>query len=283
MTDRLDYLQMAKDLTGSSDIHVLIQAARELENFNAETPKDKPTGVPCLFFEFCAYVKTQHPVSGMVPWPLLYDFQRDFANTLCWRARHPETTPLIHLTSRQMGATTMLSAFALWFGLTARRQKIAMLFPKMAQAQESRDRIHLMQTHLPNQFAPGGSEESRLYTGSGSEITFGSFGHEASQKMARESDLLILCDLAFLSYSQDDTYADIINSVSERNGMVVASSCANQPAGLFYKLFSQSENRDKVVHRWDAHPNRNASWEAHFKKSLGGDNFAREMGCEFRA
>ena len=276
--NRLDYIQQAKELTGSNDITVILDAAKQLEAY-LNKPQS-PLWVPSNPADFLAYVKIIHPLRGVIPMDA-HSFQRD----LCWKifsyihGRAP--APFIHVASRQMGMSTILAAIAVWFAQSSRHQKVVFLSNRMAECFDIGDRMKTMLDALPYTFGAAQSTKQGVKFVNGSEIIFGAAGSEKSLEAMEGAHLVIIDNAAWIPYRFDKEYEAKIDEVVKAGTRVIVNSCANVPKGIFYELWTKADPAFKASTRWDDNKLRDREWGECYKQQLGQEAFDREFNCQF--
>lgn len=281
--DRMDFIQQAKELTGSNDIEVILDAARRIEGY-LTTDNTEPKWLPHNPADFLSYTKIIHPIRGIVSFQP-YEFQRDIARRLFHYFLTPTTDPyaFLHVCARQMGNSTLMAAVALWFAMSSRKQKVLFLCPRMADCYDNRSRMHTMLDSLPFTFGTMGVKVQRdtIEFYNGSEISFGSLSSPRSLESFEEADLIILLDVGWLSYSHDSTYEAAIKTALEAGTKIVLSSCSNTDKGLFFDMVKAAPDHRKLITKWNAHPDRDDEWAKPYRMQLGPRRFLQEFECEF--
>lgn len=274
---RLDYIQMAKDLTGSNDIKVIIAAAKEIERY--AQVQENPKGLPSDLSSFYPYCKIQHPLHGPIPFEP-FDFHNDWGWSLTKYVNEDPKSPLLFCVARQMGLLTVMSAFALWYALSSRRQRVLILGERMSSAHEIKDRLHIMSLSLPNTF--GGVRVERNYVScwNGSKIEFGTPNNAGVAQM-EDADLIVIVNAAYISYSRDAAVKAGIDAAMEAKTPVVLASCPMYQQGLFWDYWKRAPERNKVLTKWSQQPHRDEEWANAFRIHLGVDTFRREFECQF--
>lgn len=274
---RLDYIQQAKALTGSNDIAVIIDAAKQLENY---ITNPKLEWLPSNPVDFLSYVKIIHPLRG----PILLD-AHDFQKNLIWKMYRylvqREPSPFIHVASRQIGISTLLSALVLWFAQSSRHQKIVFLSNRMAECFDIGDRMRTMLDALPHTFGSAQSTRQGVKFNNGSEIVFGAANSLKSIAAMEGANLVIIDNAAWISYHNDASYEKAIDEAVKTGTRVIVNSCANVPKGIFYELWKKTDPAFKTSTRWDENKLRDREWGEHYKQQLGQEAFDREFNCLF--
>ncbi len=277
----LDYVEMAKTLTESKDIDVILDTARKLASYASEfTTPSGVEWVPPTFGDFIKYVSTSHPIRGVVQYTP-YPFQRDFAVDLHWKDY------IVHCCSRMIGTTLTLSAFALWFALSSRKQNVIFVNARQASGFEVFDRMKIIADHLPFTFCAGSAKRTayEMVFTNGSKISFKTYSN-LTPEHTDSADLLILNDAALCSHSFSARIKECIKTSRENGCKVIVSSTPsqpnnNRPEGLFWDLWNAATPNERVHHPWHVIADRSAEWASHYKKAIGKDAFEAEYEAKF--
>lgn len=231
---------------------------------------------PIYFIEH--YVKVQHPTQGTVPM-ILYDYQKRMIDSI-----HNNKDTIV-LAARQLGKTTVVAAYILWF-TCFRPDKLCVIASKaMNHAVEIMSRIKFAYEELPLWVKPGCKYYSRtsIEFDNGSKIK----SEATSEKTGRggSPSLLFIDEIAFLNRRiQEEMWASIAPSLST-GGKFILTSTPNGDSDLYATLWrganSGTNNFNPVQAHWYEHPDRG---EAYYKEMLGklGDLKTRqEILCEF--
>jgi hypothetical protein len=101
------------------------------------------------------YIKIQHQTRGIIPFEL-YPFQEETLQAFINNDRN------IVLKSRQMGISTLVSAYALWVMIFNPGKNILVLSITQASAKEIVSKIRLANSHLPAWLKSPPVEDNRL-------------------------------------------------------------------------------------------------------------------------
>lgn len=215
---------------------------------------------------------------GLIPFRL-FEFQKDMIK------QYHENRFSITVTARQMGKTTTVAAFILWYAIFHPMKECAILANKGAQAQEVMTRIRMMIEYLPFYMQPGvetynktkvifdnGSTMFSAATGSGSIR-----GHSVA--------LLYIDEAAFIQRDMEfyeSTYPVISSGETSR---VIMTSTPKGKRGMFYKLYQESKDGlnsySNLTVIWSHHPKRNQEWKDKTIRDSSPAQFAQEFACAF--
>ncbi len=226
-------------------------------NFEAEFAKIK--GNPTYFIE--QYCVIRHPSHGVVPF-LLWDWQRDVLGVFQREKR------VIILKSRQLGASELAAAYALWMARFTPAAQIALLSRNQRDANDLLERIYFTHEHLPNwlraalakQEESGAADGVTLLRHSGRILEFGhtviangaslgkrkrvvssrieSFPAARGAVRSRAVSLIVLDEWAHQPW-QEEIWTAIEPAVSA-GGQIIGISTAHGVGNVFYRIWQKS-------------------------------------------
>jgi len=194
----------------------------------------------------------------------------------------------ILLASRQIGKTTLMTIYALWYVCFNEDQKVLIVANKEGTAKEIFGRIRLAYEELPNWLKPGVKEygkESMVLT-NGSSIGISTTTGTAARGMS--VSLLILDELAFIEHHIVHEFWKSVFPIvsSSKKSKIFIASTANGTDNLFYDIYSKAEAKlnnweyDKVL--WSEIPGRDLLWKREMVLGVGSEEaFDQEFGCKF--
>lgn len=231
---------------------------------------------PIYFIE--NYVRILSLNEGIIPF-ILYPFQKDIIKLI------QENRFVLSNLARQMGKTTVIAAFILWFALFNKHKQIAVLANKGAQAQEIMDRIRMMFEFLPFFLQSGVIEYNKqtLRFKNGSKIF--SAATSSSSIRGKSSDFLFIDEAAHIERDMDfyeSTYPVIS---SGKKSKVVMATTPKGTRGMFYDLWCKSERGENHYKHykadWSKHPDRDEKWKDETLRNIGPSRFRQEFEVEF--
>ena len=243
---------------------------------------------PIYFIRNYVYINTKD--NGMQLFDL-YDFQEAaIKRFLKYRFN-------INKWSRQVGKSTIVRGFILWWGIFHKDQLIAMIGNKLSLAKEQMQQLRDSYSRLPTWLQPGVklwnktsiqfSNNSRIIVSSSSPDNIRGFS----------INLLYLDEFAFLRPNLATEFiASVMPSIS--SGKTTRCIITSTPNGMnhFYDMWqtslelNQAEaefekgNNDLYVRSvvtWDKVPGRTEAWANAEKVKIGDQRFRREYECEF--
>ena len=222
------------------------------------------------------YVKIQHPLRGTIPFDL-YEFQEKSLKDLI------EYDYNIILKSRQMGITTLTSAYALWLMVFHKDKNILCISIKQETAKEIVTRVRFANNNLPSWLKVKCTEDNRLSLRleNGSQIKAVSSSGDAGRSSALS--LLIIDEAAFID-SIEEIWLSAQQTLST-GGKAIILSTPNGVGNFFHKTWVASEENQNKFNTinlpWHLHPERNQEWRDEQTKLLGVRGAAQECDCDF--
>lgn len=232
---------------------------------------------PIYFME--NYLKVQHPTKGAVPFKL-YPYQHDMVDAI-----HNNRKAII-LASRQLGKTTVVAMYILWFAMFQQEPKVCIIASKkMSHATEIMSRIKYSYEELPAWIKAG----CKFYNRTSIEFDNGSKikceATSANTGRGESPSILMVDEIAFIPKRiQDEMWGSLAPALST-GGKFVLTSTPNGDSDLFSSLWRGAMSGTNDFHplqvMWYQHPDRG---EAYYKEMLGqlGEVRTRvELDCEF--
>jgi hypothetical protein len=226
------------------------------------------------------FVKVQHPTKGLLPFEL-YDYQVDMV-----RAVH-EHKDVVILASRQLGKTTVVAMYMLWFSMF-QEDKICVIASKnLKHSVMIMSRIKQAYESLPDWLKAGCKFFNRtmIEFDNRSKIVC-----EATTENTGRGDspsILMIDEIAFLKKRiQDDMWASIAPSLST-GGKFILTSTPNGDADLFATVWrgalSGTNSFYPVQVLWHQHPDRKpeSGYYEEMVGKLGPVKAKQELDCEF--
>lgn len=243
---------------------------------------------PIYFIRNYVYINTKD--NGMQLFDL-YDFQEAaIQRFLKYRFN-------INKWSRQVGKSTIVRGFILWWGIFHKDQLIAMIGNKLSLAKEQMQQLRDSYSRLPVWLQPGVklwnktsiqfSNNSRIIVSSSSPDNIRGFS----------INLLYLDEFAFLRPNLATEFiASVMPSIS--SGKTTRCIITSTPNGMnhFYDMWQTSLELEQAeaefdkghndlyvrsVVTWDQVPGRTEAWANAEKLKIGDQRFRQEYECEF--
>lgn len=222
------------------------------------------------------YVKIQHPTKGCVPFEL-YDYQLKMVDAV-----HNNKDTIL-LCSRQLGKTTVVSMYILWWTTFHEDIKAVIASKAMNHATEIMSRIKYAYEELPDWIKAG----CKFYNRTSIEFDNGSkIKCEATSDKTGRGDsptIIFLDEIAFISKRiQDELWASLAPALST-GGKFVLTSTPNGDDELYASLWRGAMSGQnsffplKVL--WHQHPDRGPEYYEEMKGKLGPVKTRQELDC----
>lgn len=223
------------------------------------------------FREFFNYVRVRNIELG-TPFIRLFPFQADLLTHVV-KNKHS-----IIRSARQMGLSTILSAFAVWKALS-QNETVLVVTPK--RPREMMERIVQVLDELPPDLCPKFTSvdptQIRLSNGSSIRVI-----ESCAELVGLMPTVLVLLDAAYFPHRCGrDLWVSLAPGMA--NAHVVMASTPNDTDGIFYHTWQNtSENGFAPLDLpWHLYPGRDESWKTQTQKVIGAENFSREYDCQF--
>jgi hypothetical protein len=224
------------------------------------------------------YVKVAHPTKGSVPFAL-FDYQIDMVKSI------HENKDVVILASRQLGKTTVVAMYILWFSLFQTDKNCVIASKAMNHATEIMSRIKFAYEELPDWLKAG----CKFYNRTSIEFDNGSkIKCEAtSEKTGRggSPSILFIDEIAFISRRvQEEMWASITPSLST-GGKFILTSTPNGDTDLFASIWTGANAGTNsfvpIQVMWHQHPERGPEYYEEMLGKLGPVKTRQELDCEF--
>jgi len=222
------------------------------------------------------YYWIQHPQRGRIQFNL-YQFQEKVAYLF------QKDEYLIINKSRQLGISTLVSAYSLWLMLFNQDKNILVIATKQETAKNMVTKIRFAYDQLPGWLKVKAIEDNRLSLrlANGSQVKAVAASADAGRSEA--VSLLILDEAAFIDN------IDVIFTAAQQTlatgGQCFAVSTPNGASNWFHKTYVKAQlNENKFIPLslpWTVHPERSQAWRDEQDKTLGVREAAQECDCNF--
>lgn len=243
---------------------------------------------PIYFIE--TYVKIVELDKGLVPF-ILRDYQREMILSAVYNRY------TILATARQVGKSTTMVAFLLWYVLFSADKTVALLANKGETAREILGRVHTSYQNLPKWLQQGvfGWNKGSIHLENGSRIIAAATSSSAIRGYA--INVLMLDEAAFIE-GWDDFESSVMPTISSSKESKVIM--VSTPNGLnhFYSYWVKANKIyatdpiekakwngfNPIMVNWDQVPGRDEEWRRQTLASMGGsqEKFNTEYGVEFQ-
>lgn len=185
--------------------------------------------------------------------------------------------------SRQLGISTLVSAYSLWMMLFKKDKNILVIATTQATAKNMVTKVRFAYQNLPAWLKIGHTEDNRLSLRlvNGSQIKAVSAAGDASRSEA--VSLLVIDEAAFI-----DRIEEIFTAAQQTlatGGGCIALSTPNGMGNWFHKTYTAAQKKENsflpISLPWTVHPERDQAWREQQTKDLGVRNAAQECDCDF--
>jgi hypothetical protein len=222
------------------------------------------------------YYTIQHPTKGRQLFDL-YPFQEKVLKLF-----HANPYCVVNK-SRQLGISTLSSAYALWLMLFNKDKNILVIATTQNTAKNMVTKVRFAYQNLPTWLKVGHSEDNRLSLRlvNGSQIKAVSAAGDASR--SESVSLLVIDEAAFI-----DRIEEIFTAAQQTlatGGRCLAISTPNGMGNWFHKTYTKAQKKENsflpLSLPWTVHPDRTQEWRDQQDKDLGIRNAAQECDCDF--
>lgn len=222
------------------------------------------------------YYWIQHPQRGRIQFHL-YPFQEKVLLQL----QKNEYT--IINKSRQLGISTLASAYALWLMLFQKDKNILCVATKQETAKNMVTKVRFAYDALPKWMQIKTSEHNKLSLrlANGSQIK--AVGATSDAGRSESVTLLIIDEAAFIE-GIDEIFASAQQTLAT-GGQCLALSTPYGTGNWFHKSYTKAQARENkfvpISLPWTVHPERDQTWRDAQDEILGPRHAAQECDCDF--
>ena len=231
---------------------------------------------PSYFMKKYCYI--QHPTRGRILFNL-YPFQSKVLHLF------RDEQYIITLKSRQLGISTLASAYSLWLMLFHKDKNVLALATTQATARNLVTKTMFMYDQLPKWLRLPALEKNKLSLRlkNGSKITAKSSNADAARSEA--VSLLLIDEAAFID-NIEETFTAAQQTLAT-GGQCMALSTPNGIGNWFHLTWEKAESGENsflpIKLPWTVHPERNQEWRDQQDSDLGPRMAGQECDCDFLA
>ena len=231
---------------------------------------------PAYFMKKYCYI--QHPTRGRILFNL-YPFQDKVLHLF------RDNQYVITLKSRQLGISTLASAYALWLMIFHKDKNVLALATTQATARNLVSKTIFMYDQLPKWLRLPHVEKNKLSLRlkNGSKIQAKSSNTDAARSEA--VSLLLIDEAAFID-NIDETFTAAQQTLAT-GGQCMALSTPNGIGNWFHQTWEKAESGENsflpIRLPWTVHPERNQAWREKQDADLGPRMAGQECDCDFLA
>lgn len=222
------------------------------------------------------YYWIQHPQRGRIQFHL-YPFQEKVLLQL------QKNEYIIINKSRQLGISTLASAYALWLMLFQKDKNILCVATKQETAKNMVTKVRFAYDALPKWMQIKTSEHNKLSLrlANGSQIK--AVGATSDAGRSESVTLLIIDEAAFIE-GIDEIFASAQQTLAT-GGQCLALSTPYGTGNWFHKSYTKAQARENkfvpISLPWTVHPERDQTWRDAQDEILGPRHAAQECDCDF--
>ncbi len=231
---------------------------------------------PAYFMRKYCYI--QHPTRGRILFNL-YPFQDKVLHLF------RDNQYVITLKSRQLGISTLASAYSLWLMIFHKDKNVLALATTQATARNLVSKTIFMYEQLPKWLRLTHVEKNKLSLRlkNGSKIQAKSSNTDAARSEA--VSLLLIDEAAFID-NIDETFTAAQQTLAT-GGQCMALSTPNGIGNWFHQTWEKAESGENsflpIRLPWTVHPERNQAWREKQDADLGPRMAGQECDCDFLA
>ena len=231
---------------------------------------------PAYFMRKYCYI--QHPTRGRILFAL-YPFQEKVLHLF------RDNQYLITLKSRQLGISTLASAYSLWLMLFHKDKNVLALATTQATARNLVTKVTFMYDQLPKWLRLPAVEKNKLSLRlkNGSKVQAKSSSPDAARSEA--VSLLLMDEAAFID-NIDETFTAAQQTLAT-GGQCMALSTPNGIGNWFHQTWAKAESGENsflpIRLPWTVHPERDQKWRDQQDADLGPRMAGQECDCDFLA
>jgi hypothetical protein len=222
------------------------------------------------------YYMIQHPKRGRIQFNL-YPFQEKVL-----RLFQKNNYNIVNK-SRQLGISTLCSAYALWLMLFHKDKNVLCIATKQETAKNMVTKVRFAYNNLPAWLRVKADEDNKLSLrlSNGSQIK--AVGATADAGRSEAVSLLLLDEAAFIE-GIDEIFASAQQTLAT-GGQCIAISTPYGTGNWFHRSFIGAEQGSNgftaIKLPWTVHPERDQKWRDEQDDILGLRNAAQECDCDF--
>lgn len=196
---------------------------------------------------------------------------------------------VVLLASRQIGKSTIITIFALWYTCFQKDKSVLIVANKEKTAIEILGRVRTAYEYLPNWLKPGVKDyaKTNMVFSNDSRIFVSTTASSAGRGSA--INVLLIDEAAHVEgHMAEQFFTSVLPVISSSmNSKVIMISTANGTGNFFYKAYSGSERNENEWHhekiKWDEFPGRDAAFKKQALSDLNGDlqKWDQEYDCKF--
>ena len=201
----------------------------------------------------------------------LYKAQKRILKSLAKNKR------VVLLASRQVGKTTLITIFALWFTIFQDDKTILIVANREKTAIEILGRVRTAYEYLPNWLKPGVKDYAKTNIQFSNDSRIFVSTTAASAGRSTSINCLLIDEAAHIEkHKEEEFFTSVLPVISSsKESKIFMISTANGTGNFFYNVYSGAERKENewVAEKikWDEFPGRDDNFKKQALSDLGGD------------
>ena len=223
------------------------------------------------------YCRISHPMKGLIPFKT-YPYQDDML------INFNDHRFNVILKARQLGLSTIVSAYVVWMMLFHRDKNVLVMATKFSTATNVVKKVKNIMKSLPDWIRISDikiDNRASFELGNGSQIKATSTSGDAGRSEALS--LLVIDEAAHVE-GLEDLWTGLYPTLST-GGRCIALSTPNGVGNWFHKTYVDSEQSLNdffpSLLPWDVHPERDQAWFEKETRNMSKRQIAQELECNF--
>jgi hypothetical protein len=188
---------------------------------------------------------------------------------------------------RQVGKTTMVVGYLLWYVLFNDAKFVAILANKAKTAREILNRIKIAYAELPHWIQQGVSEWNKGDIGLENQSRIMADSTASTAIRGYAFNFLYLDEFAFVPNNiADEFFTSVYPTITSGGTSKILISSTPNGMNHFYKMWSDAikgiNGFTHIEASWREVPGRTDAWAEQQRRVLGDDKYLQEMECEFQ-
>tara|TARA_R110001592_G_scaffold170728_1_gene408023 strand:- start:26 stop:1606 length:1581 start_codon:yes stop_codon:yes gene_type:complete len=224
-----------------------------------------------------SYCRISHPMQGLIPFKT-YPYQDDML------INFNDHRFNVILKARQLGMSTIVSAYVVWMMLFHRDKNVLVMATKFSTATNVVKKVKNIMKNLPDWIRISDikiDNRASFELSNGSQIKATSTSGDAGRSEALS--LLVIDEAAHVE-GLEDLWTGLYPTLST-GGRCIALSTPNGVGNWFHKTYVDAEQgQNDFFHSilpWDVHPERDQAWFEKETRNMSRRQIAQELECNF--
>lgn len=228
------------------------------------------------------YGRIRHPMRGIIPFEL-YPFQENVLRRML------ENRFVIIVKGRQMGLSTLMAAYCVWFACFFRAKQILILANKGLVASNIIRKCKLFYENIPPYLVPKQVNDNMQSLMLDNESVIGATTTTPDAARSEALSLMIFDEAAMIKNKLvEEVWTSARPTLSTGGNAIILST----PKGIgnwFHSMWEKAESGENdgkvnfhpIKLHWSLHPERDEEWAAEEQKTITPQQWAQEHECSF--